>query len=112
MATAFSEGDETQTIGPAGWLGVCLVVVAAVLLIIAAPNKPPPSPGQESRPAAALPGPPVPDQEGVVRAPSPALSSVPAAYTLPALCQRSPPDTTAYATTLKTPPHVLEAHRV
>src|SRR2546425_5201760 len=64
MATAFSEGDMTQTIGPAGWLGVCLVVVAVVLLIIAAPNKLPPSPGQESRPAAALPGPPVPDREG------------------------------------------------
>src|SRR2546422_7332608 len=64
MATALSEGDMTQTIGPAGWLGVCLVVVAVVLLIIAAPNKLPPSPGQESRPAAALPGPPVPDREG------------------------------------------------
>src|SRR6266849_3770948 len=112
MATAFSEGDETQTIGPAGWLGVCLVVVAVVLLIIAAPNKLPPSAGQESRPAAALPGPPVPDQEGVVRAPSPALSSVAAAYTLAAFWKRSPPDTTAFETTLKPPPDFLEAGRL
>src|SRR5207302_10016162 len=103
MATAFSEGDETQTIGPAGWLGVCLVVVSAVLLIIAAPNKLPPSPGQESRPAAALPGPRVPDQEAVVRAPAPALPTVAAAYTLAASCQRSRRDTTAVAATLKSP---------
>src|SRR5438445_1904971 len=112
MATAFSEGDMTQTIGPAGWLGVCLVVVAVVLLIIAAPSRLPPSPSQEPRPAAALPGPSVPDQEGIVRAPSAALSGVAAAYTLAAFWKRSPPDATAFETVLKPPPDFLEAGRL
>jgi hypothetical protein len=112
MASSISEVEETQSIGPAGWLGVCLVVVAVVLLIIAAPSRLPPPPVQEPRPAAALPGPPVPDQEGIVRAPSPALSSVAAAYTLAVFWKRSPPDATAFEALLKPPPDFLEAGRL
>ena len=105
MATAFSEGDEARAVGPAGWLGVCLVVLAVAILIIAAPGKPPPSPGKDSRP-------PVPDQDGVVRASSPALSAVAAAYTLAALWKRSPLDAEAFETALKAPPDFLEAGRL
>src|SRR5713226_8039725 len=107
MSTAFSEGDEPRTVGPAGWLGVCLVALAVVMLIIAAPSKPPPSSGKDSRPAGVLPRPPVPDQDGVVRAPSPALSGVAAAYTLAALWKRSPPDAVAFETALQRPPDFL-----
>jgi len=112
MSTAFSEGDEPRTVGPAGWLGVCLVVLAVGMLIIAAPGKPLPSPAKDSRPAGALPRPPVPDQEGVVRAPSPALSGLAAAYTLAALWKRSPPDAAAFETALQHPPDFLAAGRL
>ncbi len=112
MSTAFSEGDEPRTVGPAGWLGVCLVVLAVALLIIAAPGKPLPSPAKDSHPAGALPRPPVPDQEGVVRAPSPALSGLASAYTLAALWKRSPPDAAAFETALQPPPDFLEAGRL
>ncbi len=112
MSNAFSEDDEPRTVGPAGWLGVCLVVLAVGMLIIAAPGKPLPSPAQDSRPAGALPRPPVPDQEGVVRASSPALSGLAAAYTLAALWKRSPPDSAAFETALQPPPDFLEAGRL
>ena len=105
MSTAFSEGDEPRTVGLVGWLGVCLVVLAVVILVIEAPGKPPPSPGKDSRP-------PVPDQDGVVRASSPALSAVAAAYTLAALWKRSPLDAEAFETALKPPPDFLEAGRL
>jgi len=47
-----------------------------------------------------------------VRAPSPALSSVAAAYTLAAFWKRSPRDATAFETALKPPPDFLEAGRL
>src|SRR5919198_296767 len=104
MSSTSSEGDEPRTVGPAGWLGVCVVVLAAVHLIIAAPGKPPPSPSKGSRP-------PVPDRDGVVRVSSPSQSAVAAAYTLAALWKRSPLDAEAFETALKPPPDFLEAGR-
>jgi hypothetical protein len=112
MSTSFSEGDGPRTVGPAGWLGVCLVVLAVVTLIVSSPGKPPPSLSTNSRPVEALPGPPVPDRDGVVRAPSPDQSGVAAAYTLAALWKRSPPDAAAFETALKHPPDFLEAGRL
>lgn len=70
-------GDDRESLGPAGWLGVALVITAASLFLVFAPRYSP-EPLKKK------------DQ----------LGSVAAAYALAALWQRVPPDAEAFESAL------------